>query len=69
MSVDEAETPPSRTGQFYVLATRTLAMLFVLTIFAGIGVLVYLGQLDGESLVFFAGVIVGYLAHVAATLR
>lgn len=65
----EADPTPSRTGQFYVLVTRTLAMLFVLAIFAGLGALVYMEQLNGEALVFFAGVIVGYLAHVVATMQ
>lgn len=69
MSLGESDPAASRASQFYVFATRTLAMLFVLAIFAGLGALVYMERLNGESLVFFAGVIVGYLAHVAATMR
>ena len=44
--------------------TRVLVGLLVLVIFGGMGLLVYNGQLSGESLVFFSGVIVGYLARM-----
>lgn len=48
----------------YGLFVRVTIALFVLVVFVGLGVLVYVGRLDGEALVLLAGVIIGYLARL-----
>lgn len=48
----------------YGLFVRVTIALFVLVVFVGLGVLVYVGELQGEALVLLAGVIIGYLARL-----
>ena len=54
----------SRTGRVYSLLFRAFVGLFVLVIFAGLGMLVYADRLSGEALVLLSGVIIGYLARM-----
>jgi uncharacterized membrane protein len=54
----------SRARRVYGLFFRALIGVFVLVIFVGLGLLVYVGRLDGEALILLSGVIIGYLARM-----
>lgn len=45
------------------LVLRTIAALVVLVIFAGLAFLVFVGKVESDALLLFAGVILGYIIH------
>lgn len=50
-------------ARLHAVLMRLIAAIVVLVIFIGLFVLVREGQLDGGSLLIFAGVILGYIIH------
>jgi hypothetical protein len=54
----------SRVRRVYDLFFRALIGVFVLVIFVGLALLVYVARLEGEALVLLSGVIIGYLARM-----
>ena len=42
---------------------RAIAAVVVLVMFAGLAILVYQGRIEGDALLLYAGVILGYIIH------
>lgn len=59
-----SETSPAT--RVYHGVTRAFIAALVLAVFVGLGVLVYVGRLDGEAIVLLSGVIIGYLARMGS---
>lgn len=50
----------SHTG---ILLSRAIFSILTLVIFLGLAFLTYTGNLDGEAVVLFSGLVLGYLAR------
>ena len=64
----ESYKDAQKTGYEYRKSIQTRAILVVLVLFVGLIALTRFTNLSGESVVFFAGIIVGYIMSLANNL-
>ena len=64
MAQDAAAERVRQAGRrLHDVLMRAIAAVVVLVMFAGLAILVYQGRIEGDALLLYAGVILGYIIH------